>query len=329
MLHALPYELLDLICSFLTNHSDLHAAATACAFLHNVAIHILYKTISVRKHNLPMTTTLVSKPHLAQIVQDFKISAASDVAVPQSYFTSTLGLAISNMSSLVSLSLSLPSNQSCIALQTRLDATFPHLTRLQATIKSLDSHFFDFIGKAPNLASLVLDQVTQAPLLPPIPQSLLPKLASFSGSAHLAGTLIPGRPVSSISLTSGLLSETLVAVLAQSSAVVLSLDAVTDSSPLPILGTLRIAMPELVDLRLGTSFDFWDESFNATFLQTMKASLTAHTQLKSANIAGVVWKWNMIHNRRTLTSEPRIFHNELNDNDCEWAWPQTYDSYSY
>ncbi|KAF6755608.1 hypothetical protein DFP72DRAFT_811429 [Ephemerocybe angulata] len=331
MLEDLPVELLDLICKFVTKLSDLSAAASASSLLHDVASRVLFETVSIRGHTLPAATTLSSTPHLAQHVHSFNVSIGVGFTVPPSFFCPTLGLAISNMSNLVSLSISLPKDQTCVALHTRLDSTFPRLTSLQASFQSLDAHFLEFISKTPNLASLVLDQVNQAPL-PHIPQTLLPKLASFSGSAQLAAIIIPGRPVSSISLTSGLLSAHVASVLAQSTAEVLELDATTDSPPLPILQTLGVVMPKLVHLRLGTNFDFWDESFNAASLQTMKNTLMVQGHLKLANIAGVVWKWSELENRRrTLTTEPRPFlHDELNNNGTESSFSTyNYDTYSY
>ncbi|KAF6762754.1 hypothetical protein DFP72DRAFT_876837 [Ephemerocybe angulata] len=281
---------------------------------------ILFKDVSVARRSLPVAVTLANKPHLARHVRDFKIVVGPSVTVLPSYYRA-LATALSHMRELVSLSISVPAQYSSI-LPAAPDAVFPRLRHLQASF-TLDSHLLAFLSKTPGLTTLTLDQSLHAPRSE-IPPTLLPHLSSFSGATQVAQLLVPGRPVSSLYLTSGDLTEEVVSFLAQSSASVSTLDATTTSLPLPILETLSEAMPMLENIRLTTTYNLWDEFFNTPFIQNIKNALVAMNHLKSANVSGMLWKW-LTKDGRVLTNEPHIPSQALdNTDDAEW----TYDNHN-
>jgi hypothetical protein len=180
-----------------------------------------------------------------------------------------------------------------------------------------------FLSKAPGLQTLTLDQGLHVHCSE-VPPTLLPELSSFSGSSQAAQSLVPGRPVSSIFLTSGDLTEAVVSALAQSAASVSTLDATTTSLPLPILESLAAVMPELENIRLTTTYNLWDEFFNTPFIQNIKNALMAMDHLKSANVSGMLWKW-LTKDGRVLTNEPHLPTQALDANDdAEW----TYDNHN-
>ena len=257
---SLPVELLSAACEYLDT-PDLAAVARASSLLCAVAQRILYRDLAIARPTLPLTVALAAKPHLARHVRVFKIVVDATATVLPAYYRA-LSTALSHMSELVSLSISLPPRlTSSDVLPCDPGVCFPRLRSLQASF-TLDQHLVAFLSNAPRVVVLSLDGTTQTPCTSEIPATLLPHLEVFSGSSHVAEALVPGRPVSAIFLTSGDLTVDAVAALAQSAAPVWTLDATTTSLPLPILETLAEAMPDLENIRLTTTYNLWDEFFN-------------------------------------------------------------------
>jgi hypothetical protein len=266
---ALPLELIDNVCFYLPAQ-DLLAVATANSLLCAVAQRLLFREVSVTTGKLPVALTLSNKPHLARHVRVFNVVVGPAANVLPAYYRA-LSTAISHMRELVSLSITVPAHHSSI-LPSDPRLSFPRLRVLQASF-TLDPHVVRFLAKAPGLVALTLDHGPDPPYSE-IPPTSIPRLASFSGSSQAAQLLVPGRPVSSIFLSSGDLTEDVVSALSMSSAAVSTLDATTTSLPLPILESLAVAMPQLEKIRLTTTYNLWDEFFNT--VSTHLHSFTLH-----------------------------------------------------
>lgn len=254
---ALPLELIDNVCLHLPN-ADLLAVATASSLLSAVAHRLLYREVTVTRGKLSVALTLANKPHLARHVRVFSVVVDPAANVLPPYYRA-LSTAISHMRELVSLSITVPAHHSSI-LPSDFYLSFPRLRVFQASF-TLDVNVVRFLAKTPGLVALTLDHGLD-PLYSEVPPTSIPHLASFSGSSQAAQALVPGRPVTSIFLSSGDLTEDVVSALSKSSAAVSTLDATTTSLPLPILASLAVAMPQLENIRLTTTYNLWDEFFN-------------------------------------------------------------------
>lgn len=265
---SIPLELIDQVCLYVPL-DDLCRVARSSSVLCAVAQRFLYQDVSIDSRSLALTLTLANKPHIARHVRAFTIALAPGATLLPAYFRA-LTTAISHMHEIVSLSIALPERLSRVLL-THQGTVFPSLRRFQASF-ALDPHLIQFLGKAPGLRSLTLDQTIHVHNTE-IPSSLLPNLTSFSGSSHAAQTLVPGRPVSTIFLTSGDLTLEVVSDLAKSSAPIATLDGTTTLLPLPILESLSASMPELENIRLTTTYNLWDEFFSTVSTSQRSARL--------------------------------------------------------
>lgn len=106
------------------------------------------------------------------------------------------------------------------------------------------------------LLDLEVDSLPPTTVIPSLGPNVLPKLFQFTGSSQAAQYVVPGRPVESIHLNSGDLTEDIAKSLTKSTAHVLLLAATTNSHSVALIGTLIQCMDHLVHLRIVATFNF-------------------------------------------------------------------------
>ncbi|KAF6743776.1 hypothetical protein DFP72DRAFT_1019920 [Ephemerocybe angulata] len=324
-LPQLPFELLSAACSFLSGN-DLRVLARTSSVLRSAANDTLYKDITIHTNSLHLIQKLAAEPPLARIVRTCRIVVGLEdtVTLLPSLAYAEIASALSNMSGLTSLSLSAPVRHGGEILKTGPGAFFPQLRQLQASFP-FGQTMIDFLTKAPGLESLVLDQ-SRTDLTLEIPHTVhtfIPRLSAISGPGRLSQALVPGRPVSSISLTSERLSEDIVSTLAASTGRVTTLSADMSGPLIPILEALAAMMPELEFIRLDTANEFCDYFCDTGFMAQVNISLDSMHRLKSAEISSLRWRWggSLDDGNRVLLNEPVFWpldarHEEEGCDDC-------------
>jgi len=258
-LQYLPAELLDNIC----HHAplpDLVALSRTSSLFYTLTQRLLYRHISIdsTSTSLAVVLTLARKPHVARHVRTFAIRLDPyTTTVLHSYYR-RLREALSNMSQLTSLDMSVDPTASWV-LRMRSDVKFLRLQHFASSFP-LDSHVAHFLCRAEAIRQLEVDSFPISDPIAPssLPVTATPHLSCFIGSSQAAQAVIPGRPVEEIHLNSGDMTEDVVRGLAKSTASVLLLGASTSSLPLPLLGTLAELMPQLKYLRMMTAYNFLD-----------------------------------------------------------------------
>lgn len=281
-LTSLPFELLDAISNALDTRRDLVAFASTNSTLYAVAQRGLYRHLSVTASSktLAVTQVLADNPHLARHVRSFALAIPQTQQVPAEYYQS-LSKALAAMHDLESLKLTIGPSFSWV-LPGGTDHLFPRLQNFTCLFL-LDPHVTQFLGKTSGLLHLELGHDLSPDLaITEMPSSWLPQLASFAGSSQSAQVIVPGRPISSISMHSGDLTADVVHTLSKSTAPISFLDATTASLPLPLLEAMVMVLPELQELRLATTYNLWDEWFNTVSqLAFLLAPRNAHIHLFS------------------------------------------------
>lgn len=259
---ALPLELLDNVFATLAPADLLVLARTSPAFF-PIAQRHLYRSISLGPSTKnPLVVVLLARnPHLARCVRSFHVRMEPRSPIFSSFYTA-LAKALVNMTGLESLELSLTTCSSSVLRAAISDPTvsYPRLRHFSSSIP-FDSTVVDFLSKAPILDSLSLDHIPDPkspPLTPLVPPSILPALSQFTGPLHAALALVPSRPLASVQLHDGDLTEEIVETLAASSQNLLNFSASTSSPPLPILRSISRSMSNLVYLRLMNTQNFLD-----------------------------------------------------------------------
>jgi hypothetical protein len=239
----LPLELVDIVASSLSR-TDLAAFALVSSHTLPVAQRHLYRRLSLSPafRNLFLVLQLAKKPVLARHVRSFTVS------LPPMFFHAfyrQLAKALAHMNALTSLDLFIPPNLSWI-----LSSVHPQSLLHFACSFRFDCHVAEFLEKTNALLELEIDDVS-----PRLNSFCLPNLSHFVGSCCAAQTLVPGRPVQTIHLTSDLTHEA-VQCFSRSTANVSVLNATTNLPPIPILQSLADNLPTLVYLRVIATFDF-------------------------------------------------------------------------
>ena len=242
---SLPLELLQAIARLLPQHA-LPAFARTSSALAQLAQRVLYRHLTPTHRTLVLIPLLARKQHIARHVRSFHL--ALDPAAPIfAPFYTLLVDALHNMSDLHSLHLHLDPSASWVLRS----AAPTHLVHFTATFP-LDDNVARFLHLTPALRELELDSTIRSPAsLPSLPETSIPRLEQFIGSSCAASLVVPGRPVSSIHLHESTLSEDDIPLLARSSAQVLVLQAITNSSPVPFLHLLCHHLPHLAYLRVS------------------------------------------------------------------------------
>ncbi|KAH6914832.1 hypothetical protein BKA70DRAFT_1557198 [Coprinopsis sp. MPI-PUGE-AT-0042] len=304
-LTSLPFELLDTIANALDSRRDLAAFACTNSTLYAVAQRSLYRHLSVTANSksFAVTHVLAENPLLARHVRSFALAIPQGHQIPVEYYQS-LSKALAGMHDLESLKLTIDPSVSWVLP----GGTFHLFPRLQhfTCLFALDPHVTQFLGKTSGLVHLELGHDLSPDLsITEMHSSWLPQLASFAGSSQSAQVIVPGRPISSISMHSGDLTADVVHTLSKSAAPISFLDATTASLPLPLLEAMAIVLPELQELRLATTYNLWDEWFNTPFIHNIKNALTCMNSLKTAEVSGMLWRW-LNKEGRVLANEPRV-----------------------
>lgn len=255
----IPRELLDQICCHLNNRRHLLAVAKSCSFLYPVAQRILYRHINIDclSTTLSVVLTLANNPHIAKYVKVFAMRVDPHAVLFLSFYRQ-LQRALENMSDLSSLDLFVHSSASWV-LQSQKQFTYPRLVHFASSFP-LDAHVAGFMAKANALLHLEVDSlpIPSSTNISSIPTNALPHLSCFVGSCEAAQVIVPGRPVESIHLNSGDLTEPVVETLAKSTAHVSILGATTSSRPVALLGSFAQNLSHLVSLRMMTTYNFSD-----------------------------------------------------------------------
>ncbi|KAG6820444.1 hypothetical protein H0H93_000440 [Arthromyces matolae] len=279
----LPLELLDAICEQ-AFPADLAALAALHSALYNVARSRLYRhlSISTASHNLQAVVTLANSPELAQHVRTFSLRIECS-AIFRS-FLRLVRAALSRMTELIHLDLFIDSSASWILSNS--SSHYPRLIHFSSSFQ-LDHHVAEFLTKTEALLELEVD-ASDHPAVPILPPRSIPRLSQFIGSPHVASSIVPGRPVESIHLPSGDLTEEDLIMFAKSTAHVLILGATTSAPPLPLLISLSQRMPSLVYLRLMTTCDF-SEIPQPSFYEQTAQVLTSFSDMKGFELGGLHW----------------------------------------
>jgi hypothetical protein len=256
-LPRLPIELYDNIASHLCP-SDLAALCRTHSLFCPIVQRILYQhlVLSSAHHNLSVVVTLSNNPSIARVVRTLSITVHSSAHVLRPFY-SALRAALSTMSELTTLDLSLDTNvnPSWVLTPRTHHVTYPHLKTFTSSFP-FDAHVTDFLERTPALERLELDTapVSGAAPLPFLSHSAIPRLVHFMGSYQAIKVIVPGRPLESIHIHDGDLSEDEVACLAQSTGHIAVLGAITSALLVPFLKSLARHLPYLAYLRLMAPF---------------------------------------------------------------------------
>ncbi|KAF7352981.1 F-box domain-containing protein [Mycena venus] len=279
------------------------------SFSYPVAARLLYRelTVSSSPMHVPpsIMLTLAKRPDLARHVRCFA------VALDQSgtEFHSFLAAALSAMTSLVSLDIFIDAD-SWVLPNSLVYAQLQHF----ACSFPLDSRVAAFLHNAPGLESVQIDSA--APQSPSLFHASLPRLAEFTGCASAAAAVVPGRPVESIHINSGDLTEDLVPALAQSTALVTVLSITTSSAPLPLLEVLGQHLPHIMYLRI-TSTSNLPAPPTTIFYEQVAEALAFFPNLQSFELSGMYWSSSKQPDDRRQWSQPLLntTNNELGPQD--------------
>ena len=253
----LPIELFDIISSHLCP-SDLASLCRTHSLFYPIVQRILYRdlVLSSAHHNLSVVVTLSNKPSIARVVRTLSITVHSSAHVLRPFY-SALRDALSTMSELTSLHLSLDTNvdPSWVLTPRTHHVTYPRLLRFTSSF-SFDAHVTGFLERTPALERLELDTapVSGTAPLPLLSHAAIPRLVHFMGSYQAIKAIVPGRPLEIIHIHDGDLSEDEVACLAQSTGHIAVLGAITSALLVPFLKSVARHLPYLAYLRLMAPF---------------------------------------------------------------------------
>ncbi|KAF5370018.1 hypothetical protein D9758_001263 [Tetrapyrgos nigripes] len=278
-LNRLPPEIHDILCLHLPS-SHLAALSLSCSHFYNIVQRHLYRDIHITPafHNLAVVPTLAAKPALARHVRSFSISLASQSSVLLAYYRQ-LARALSHMTGLSSLSLFVDPSASWVlrGVQAKWLAAF-------ACSFPFDSHVAAFLKTTPALLRLEVDPESQA-YFNPEDASIIPHLEQFRGSSQVAQAIVPGRPVHSVFITSGELTD-VVAHLADSVSNVSILEATISSSPAPLLHLISERLPHVTHLRITYNSS---EAPDTAFYEDVGSALDAFPRLQTFEFSGMHW----------------------------------------
>ena len=282
-MQLLPSELLDHLFFFVPPAHLTAVSRTSSAYC-SAAQRVLYRhlALSSSTRTLSCVLTLASNHCVASYVRSFTISFDRAPSTG-SHFYQTLSCSLANMSQLTSLDIFVDQSASWILSN---DTTYPNLQRF-ACLFNLDCHLVAFFNKSSSITELKIGSV---PLLDyPILSSVsLPFLAHFTGSALAAELIVPGRPVHSIILNSGCLTENIAYNLAHSTAPIHTLSAHTISHSLSLISTLAGCMKKLQHLRIATTFSVANLPDTVSLILKNPTFFPSSHMISQKNIADVL-----------------------------------------
>ncbi|TFK76129.1 hypothetical protein BDN72DRAFT_885585 [Pluteus cervinus] len=288
-IHALPLELLDVVCDHVP-FADLVAFGRCNSSLYQITQRRIYRhlSVSVMSRNLSVIVTLAKSRATAQHVRTLTARLDSFTA-PFNTLYCYLAKALSFMTELTSLDLFVDIDASWI-LQGIGNYGLPRLRHFSCSFP-FDHHVAQFLNSTNALEELSLEAIIPE-TNPPAPPSLhplsLPRLSQFNGSSQTAQAIVPGRPVTTIALTTGDLTDSVVETLARSTAHVDYLTATTSSLAVPLLGSLSRHMRKLVFLSLSPTYSF-SAPPDVTFYEEVAGALGSLPDLKVFELGGMRW----------------------------------------
>ncbi|KAJ3841553.1 hypothetical protein EV361DRAFT_76173 [Lentinula raphanica] len=282
----LPLELLDAVCESLSPLDLAHLSYT-CTSVHQSAQRQLYRHLSISssRRNLSVVLTLARKPHLAHYVRSFSIELDIHCSTLLRPFYSQLSRALSGMAELSSLQLSIDSTASWVLAGIKL----PRLVQFACPFP-VDSYISNFLKHTPALLELEVDSTSywHEPPIAVLAPSSAPLLQHFVGSSRAAKAIVPSRPVQSVQLTAGDLTEEVVSRLSESTAGISIFSARTNSAPAILLQLLSQKLQCLVHIRLLTTYSY-SETHYVTFYQHIAGALNAFPDLQTFELSGMHW----------------------------------------
>ncbi|PCH41396.1 hypothetical protein WOLCODRAFT_131888 [Wolfiporia cocos MD-104 SS10] len=340
-LSSLPAELIDAICEPLVGEAaTLASLARSCIAVHPSATRMLYRVLSVSAfaRNLPVVCTLAARPDLAQHVREFSITLDESGTVLRAFYAQ-LQNALRLMPQLASLELLVDSGASWVLPTFSDSAVLPRLEHLSCSFP-LDTHVSDFLARAPALHSLHMLE----PALPStqtLPATHVPLLKSYTGPASLL-PMLSSRPLTTIHLCGDLRIEDIPHSVGApevgepeagseskfypnlvprnpgydgdkpARANVQVLSAMTSAPPAPVLEALALAYPELVCLRLMTTYAFW-ETPDITLYTRIASTLASLRDLAVFELSGMHWE------ARPKAADP--LSSKASSTEKEWVSP--------
>ncbi|KAJ3762892.1 hypothetical protein EV360DRAFT_34735 [Lentinula raphanica] len=300
----LPLELLDAVCESLSPLDLAHLSYT-CTSVHQSAQRQLYRHLSISssRRNLSVVLTLARKPHLAHYVRSFSIELDIHCSTLLRPFYSQLSRALSGMAELTSLQLSIDSTTSWVLAGIKL----PRLVQFACPFP-VDSYVSNFLKHTPALLELEVDSTSywHEPPIAVLAPSSAPLLQHFVGSSRAAKAIVPSRPVQSVQLTAGDLTEEVVSRLSESTAGISIFSARTNSAPAILLQLLSQKLQCLVHIRLLTTYSYSETHYVVsvcticsllsfsyrtfqTFYQHIAGALNAFPDLQTFELSGMHW----------------------------------------
>lgn len=259
--NELPLDILDSLCQFIPT-PDLLTLSLSNSVFYPFAQRYIYREVSLcgQANAVRCLKTMQAKKELGRFVRRLTLRLEPNALVLRS-FAVMLAEVLSGMFNLNSLDIVLPPSASFVLAPTDAQGTiYPRLEFFSCNFP-LDASVCSFLARTPSLRELQLGQgpsgvlaSTQSPLPATLPASALPRLALFMGPSEAASVLVPGRPLESVHLFSGDLTEDVLFALARSAAPITIFGAFTHSLSPSVLLCLAANLPHLHCLRIMTMY---------------------------------------------------------------------------
>ncbi|TDL29321.1 hypothetical protein BD410DRAFT_892640 [Rickenella mellea] len=283
----LPLDVFDAVCAFL-DVSELLSLARATSRLSPFANRYLYRHLSINSpaRAIRCLTTLAERPGLALCVRSFslRLDPTQPILRP---FRLVLATAIRHMANIITLDLLLDPLTSCSLKDAVDDETvYDRLTSFVSNY-SLDANVARFLRYTPSICDLQLGGYGTSPAINPLPISFLPYLSLFIGSCEAVAVLAPGRPLESVHLHSGSLTDDVFVALSRSTGPVKVFGAFTTSLSPNLLSSLASNLPHIQHLRIMTMFHSSNHYRDEIFYSQAAQILGALPELMTAELAGI------------------------------------------
>ncbi|THH11540.1 hypothetical protein EW145_g593 [Phellinidium pouzarii] len=291
-LDNLPLDILDALCQFVHNNDLLALSRSSSAFC-PPAQRYIYRRLALFNFTdaVRCLRTLRKRRHLARHVRVLTLRLDPNALVLRS-FVDLLAAVLSEMPNLTSLDIVIPPSASRAFFAAEMRGTvYKRLSHFSCNLP-LDDVMSSFLQRLPAATELQLGEraasLSSSPSLPILPSSALPNLALFMGPSDAAAVLVPGRPLESVHLYSGELSEDVLVALARSSSAITVFGAFTHSLSPSVLHCLAENLPHLHHLRIMTMYHASNQPDDLFYGQVVQI-LSTLPALVSAELAGFRW----------------------------------------